>query len=115
MSEQAALIAELNDRLRRSLGTGTPLGTVVVTAGFMTLEMPERNAVVQAVIDFNRFTKENDPFGEHDFGAITLPGIDKVFWKIDLHEERPVKMFDEGTYAEPVYTRVLTIMLTEEY
>ena len=114
MSEKSALIAELNDQFRRSLGTSTILGTVVVTAGFMTLDMAQRNQVVQAVIDFNRFTKENDPYGEHDFGAIRLPGIEKIFWKINYYD--PSLQYGSENPADPAQThRVLTIMLASEY
>lgn len=114
MSDKSALIAELNDQLRRSLGTSTILGTVVVTAGFMTLDMAQRNQVVQAVIDFNTFTKDNDPYGEHDFGVIALPGIEKVFWKVDYYD--PSLQYASEDTADPAQThRVLTIMLASEY
>jgi hypothetical protein len=52
----------------------------------------------------------NDPHGEHDFGSFEVDGR-KIFWKIDLYEEPEVK----GADGQPVTTRVLTIMLAEEW
>ena len=52
----------------------------------------------------------NDPHEEHDFGSFEADGH-TVFFKIDLYEEPDVK----SANGEPVVTRVLTIMLAEEY
>jgi hypothetical protein len=60
--------------------------------------------------NFADFNENNDPYGEHDFGSFELAG-ETFFWKIDLYEEPDVK----GANGEPVVTRVLTIMLAEEY
>ena len=59
---------------------------------------------------FTDFTPDNDPYGEHDFGSFELAGR-KFLWKIDLYEAPFVKAAD----GAPVVTRVLTIMLAEEY
>ena len=40
----------------------------------------------RAVASFAAFTEDNDPYGEHDFGAFHLSG-DKLFWKIDTYEK----------------------------
>ena len=66
--------------------------------------------VLALVRDFDVFTTENDPYGEHDFGSVIVDGTN-LFWKIDLYEEPDVK----DANGEPVVTRVLTIMLAEEY
>ena len=68
---------------------------------------------VQAVRQFDAFTQGDDPYGEHDFGSFDLAG-ERLFWKIDLHEELPVKRLNDNS-SEPVFTRVLTIMLASEY
>ena len=34
---------------------------------------------------FDDFSERNDPFGEHDFGAIEYEG-NTVFWKIDYYD-----------------------------
>ena len=53
---------------------------------------------------------ENDPYEEHDFGALEVDGH-TIFFKIDLYEEPDVK----DSNGEPVVNRVLTIMLADEY
>ena len=50
------------------------------------------------------------PHEEHDFGSFEAEG-ETIFFKIDLYEEPDVK----NPNGEPVVTRVLTIMLAEEY
>jgi hypothetical protein len=58
------------------------------------------------------FTADNDPHGEHDFGRFTLVGR-KFFWNIDYYDER-CELGSETSDLEKT-TRVLTIMLAEEY
>lgn len=68
---------------------------------------------VGAVQAFDAFTPENDPYGEHDFGAITVAGK-RVFWTIDYYD-RSLE-FGSPDPADPAITRrVLTVMLAEEY
>lgn len=57
-----------------------------------------------AVKAFDAFTRDNDPYGEHDFGVFEIAG-DTFYWKIDLYEEPNVK----GSDGEPIVNRVLTI------
>jgi hypothetical protein len=47
---------------------------------------------------------------KHDFGSFEADGH-TIMFKIDLYEEPNVK----GANEEPVATRLLTIMLAEEY
>ncbi len=62
---------------------------------------------------FDRFDEDNDPHGEHDFGSFTLCGK-RLLWKIDYYDA--VLEFGSENPADPaVTTRVLTIMLAEEY
>ncbi|HEY8623976.1 MAG TPA: DUF3768 domain-containing protein, partial [Casimicrobiaceae bacterium] len=44
------------------------------------------------------------------FGAFDHKG-DRIFWKIDLYEDPEVK----GADGQPATTRILTIMLAEEW
>jgi hypothetical protein len=114
MREKSALIAQQNDQFRRSLGTGPIPGTAVLTIGMMTLEQAQRNAIVQAVINFDDFTEANDPYGEHDFGVIRLPGMESVYWKIDYYD--PSLEYGSEDPSDLTQThRVLTIMLASEY
>jgi hypothetical protein len=106
----ASSIARLNDALRTTFLTGK----VVFTPGIRALADHSRSAVVEAVQRFDEFTEDNDPYSEHDFGAIDLPTVGKVFWKIDYYD--PTMRFLSEDPADQTKTRrVLTIMLAEEY
>ena len=59
------------------------------------------------------FTPDNDPYGEHDFGCVTVDGR-KVFWKIDYYD-RECRYGSECPADPAQTTRVLTIMLASEY
>ena len=102
-------IRELNDLFRQTF-TG---GQVMLTRGVQALGEETVADVLTAVRSFSDFTADNDPYGEHDFGNFEHRG-QKVFWKIDYYDKNM-------EYASPdpvdptVTTRVLTIMLAEEY
>ena len=104
---KAARICELNDAFRKSFSGGK----VVMTASVAELpDMVRANALLE-VSRFDRFTGDNDPHGEHDFGSFDLVGR-KFFWKIDtLYEESGVK----GADGQPQPTRVLTLMLADDW
>ena len=69
--------------------------------------------LVQAIAGFSEFDSDNDPFGERDFGAMTLWGR-RLFWKIDyLHPER--EEHSPAKWSPELTRRVLTIMLASEY
>ncbi len=69
--------------------------------------------VVRRVATFSEFNADNDPHGENDFGNFELAGR-KFFFKMDYFD---VNMeFGSEDPADPAKTtRVLTIMLAEEY
>ena len=75
---KASRIAALNDALRKTFTSGT----VVVTAGIQAFEELEQRQILEKVQSFEAFTQDNDPYGEHDFGAFDHNGT-KIFWKID--------------------------------
>ncbi len=102
-------IRELNDAFRTTLRGGR----AVMTSGVAALpDCVKANAVVQ-VAEFKDFTPENDPHGEHDFGSFMLVGR-KFFWKIDYYDERGEQGSEDP--SDPAKTtRVLTIMLADEY
>jgi hypothetical protein len=103
----AEKIQALNDAFRTTM-TG---GRVMMTAGVDALSSDVKAMVTRRVASFSDFTPDNDPHREHDFGNFTLAGR-KFFWKIDaLYEESGVK----GADGQPAMTRVLTIMLADEW
>ena len=103
-------IAELNDLCRKSMGATCHL---VQTHGINTMPLKDQSEIRQAVEMFNDFTEENDPHGEHDFGAFDHNG-EKIFWKIDYYDIN-FKYGSEDPSDPRQTSRVLTIMLASEY
>ena len=104
-----AVVRDLNDRFRQfGQGNGMPVCTVGVRerGDDFTLK------AVEAVQAFSDFSEENDPWGEHDFGAVEIDG-EKLFWKIDYYD-RSLTMHSPNPANDGVTRRVLTIMLAAE-
>lgn len=94
-----ARIRELNDAFRcdpNPIGAQLRLGTLVVTSGVAARGTTFVDRAVRAVREYADFTEENDPHGEHDFGAFTLDDAE-LFWKIDLYERELVNQTLTGT------------------
>ncbi|MCG9056729.1 DUF3768 domain-containing protein [Laribacter hongkongensis] len=109
VSPRALCIRQLNDALRTSLGGGRWM----LTTGFRALPPRLQVELLQAVRTFDAFDAGNDPWGEHDFGAVEAGGV-RVFWKIDCHD--PELRSLSADLADPArIVRVLTVMLAEEY
>jgi hypothetical protein len=107
--DRTARIRDLNDILRTTWLTGR----VLMTAGIRSLPPELQSRIAEEVQTFTSFTPDNDPHGEHDFGAFTVEGR-KAFWKIDYYA--PDMMHGSVDPADPLQTRrVLTIMLAEEH
>jgi hypothetical protein len=105
----ASRIRDLNDDLRRSL-TG---GVLVMTKGIIALGAKRQMAILSAIASFDDFSPENDPYGEHDFGALTVDGT-RVLFKVD-YLDRGLTGHSPDPADPSVTARVLTIMLAEEY
>ena len=103
-------IRELNDRFRRD-GLGN--GSVMLTIGIQERGGEFAVAAVKAVREFDNFSNDSDPWGEHDFGAVEIEG-EKVFWKLDYYTS-DLTAGSENPANEGVTHRVLTIMLASEY
>lgn len=102
-------IRALNDRFRKTFSGGR----VVITDGIVALGPLAAINILQDVRGFSTFTDDNDPHGEHDFGAVEHNG-NPVFWKIDYYDTA----YEAGSPdpANPAVTgRLLTVMLAEEY
>ncbi|TGY88222.1 DUF3768 domain-containing protein [Marinicauda algicola] len=84
-----------------------------MTGGVEALGLAFINQAIVKMRQFDRFTEDNDPHGEHDFGSFELEG-ERLFWKIDYYDTTLEKASPDP--ANPsLTTRVLTLMLASEY
>ena len=104
VDETSAKIATANDKFRKS-------NPAYFTMTYGIMAKMDVGVVVRAVQRFTAFNKDNDPYGEHDFGKLTL-GDETVFWKIDYYDS---ELMGWCNPLSQECTRVLTIMLAEEY
>jgi hypothetical protein len=102
-------IALLNDAFRTTFAGGK----VMMTSGVAELPPMVKAEALQQVSEFNNFTPDNDPYGEHDFGSFALCHR-KFFWKIDYYDQR-CEYGSEDPADPGKTTRVLTLMLADEY
>lgn len=110
MTDATLTIRRLNDSFRCSLSGG---GKRLITAGVAALPAWDQAAILSKVMEHDEFTDDNDPHGEHDFGAFDHAGK-RIFRKIDYYD--PSMEFGSEDPADPVKTtRVLTIMFADEY
>ena len=105
----SAKIRALNDQLRTTM-TG---GKVMLSAGIAAMDLLAQARVLAAVRTFDGFNAENDPWHEHDMGALDVDG-NRIFFKHDYYD--PTLSYLSDDPADPTKTaRVLTIMLAHEY
>jgi hypothetical protein len=105
----SATIAALNDDFRKTLIGGR----VMMTSGINALPGIAQTGILLNVRLFDKFSTDNDPNREHDFGSIDTD-YGKVFWKIDYYNLTLDAGSEDPTDPKQT-TRVLTIMLAEEY
>jgi hypothetical protein len=79
-NNQSQVIAQLNDAFRKTFVGGL----VMITHSVQALPQEIQDAVLAAVQSFNDFNEDNDPYCEHDFGAVQHNGC-RFFWKIDYY------------------------------
>lgn len=109
--DRTSQIRELNDRHRKAI---PPInGRLLLTQGVNSLPLHDLVKVLELVTDFDEFSPDNDPHGEHDFGAFDHAGV-RYFWKIDYYD---LAMEAHSTNpADLALThRVLTVMRADEY
>ncbi len=102
-------IQALNDLLRI---TGRS-GIVLMTDGIAGLGGPLVAKIFKSISEFNRFTEDNDPWGEHDCAVLEVEGV-RVIWKIDYYDRQ--RRFHSPDPSDPKVTvRVMTVMRADEY
>ncbi len=102
-------IRELNDQLRQDLATGI----AVFTPGVAALGPEAVHRIVKTIAVFDNFCHANDQHEEHDFGSFDADGH-TVFFKIDYYDQT-LAMHSPDPSDPGVTTRVITIMLAEDY
>ncbi len=107
--EKVAKIAALNDRFRQTFWGGQ----VMMTQGVQELSEELQAKLFRAVSEFDDFSEDNDPHGEHDFGRIVID-LCTFFWKIDYYDHS-LRFGADDPSDNRNTTRVLTIMLASEY
>ena len=107
--DEAAEIRRLNDQLR-CCGTG---GRITITRGIASVGADMLVRIMWAVVTFDAFTPDNDPYGEHDCAILEIDGV-RVLWKIDYYD-LTLSMHSPNPAHPDLTIRLLTVMLAEEY
>jgi len=101
-------IRALNDVMRLT-GHG---GVVVESLNVSDLPDVTKAKVHRAIQEFDDFTEENDPWGEHDCAVVRVGAEDYLF-KVDYYDKN--LEYHSPDKADPlVTTRVLTICTPDE-
>ena len=87
-------------------------GKCVLTRSVAALDADTQMIILARVRTFDTFTPDNDPHGEHDFGAVSVAGVGKVFFKIDYYDDATLQWGAEDRIKA---YRILTIMLASDY
>lgn len=114
MSDKTRTIRELNDMFRQE-DSSVP-GQILITRGLIDLLEEQQTPLAylkHIVSEYDTFTDDNDPHGEHDFGAFEFLE-NRCFWKIDYYDPTLKWSADDPTDIQKT-VRVLTIMLASEY
>ena len=107
--DKRARIRTLNDLLR----TTHRGGKIILTSGIVALGHAGMSEVLAEVAKFDTWNVANDPYDEHDFGAVEAAG-ERLFWKIDyLTPDMAAGAEDPSDPRRCL--RVLTLMLASEY
>jgi hypothetical protein len=107
--EKTHRVRVLNDNFRSTfIG-----GQIVMTQGVNEFPLDVKASVLLTVRSFTDFTRDNDPYSEHDFGSFEIAG-ETFFWKIDYYDIE-CRYGSEDPADPEKTTRVLTIMLASEY
>ena len=111
MTVDKARIRALNDAFRKNPTGGG--GRLMITDGVDALGDDFVATALLTLAGFNTFTPDNDPHEEHDFGIFSVEGV-KLYFKIDYYDAL-CRYGSEDPADTDKTTRVLTILLPEEY
>jgi hypothetical protein len=103
-------IRELNDAFRMNPAMR---GKLMLTHGVANMENGFADKAIKAVQEFTAFDQGNDPYSEHDFISVEVDG-ETVFAKIEYYD-RTLQYGSPNPEDPAVTTRVMTVMLADEY
>lgn len=112
------IIANQNDAFRTSITMSlkpqdVPPGKLTMTTGIAAQSDEFRTALIDALVAFDAFDQDSDPYGLHEMGVLEIEG-EKVWFKFDLYDENYEYGAEDPT--DPKRTRrVLTLLLPSEY
>ena len=107
------LIASDNDKLRQSIFNSLGKNKLVLSHDVSQLNLIDGIEVLKLVKEFKTFTKDDDPYGEHDFGSFNFKDI-SYFWKIDYYDN-DLKFHSEDKLNAEKTIKVLTVLRASEY
>ena len=90
-SSHADQVRKLNNALWRNLQTGI----ITATPDIRAMGSVAIAHILRQIVEFDDFTSDNDPYGEHDMGVMRKGGA-KLFWQIDYYDHAL-----EGGVARP--------------
>lgn len=102
----AKQIAAENDALRKAIIT--PTGRVMFSS--MVAYSDDFPAILEAFKSFDNFTKDNDPYKEHDCAVFEVNG-DQYLFKVDYWDQDLKYGVDQ--YMDEAY-RIITLMHVSE-
>ena len=117
IEEQARLaemiaIAEQNDLFRQKPTLNEASGRWVYTVAINAKGPAFLEDCVKAVGEYSDFTEDNDPYGTHEMGFMTVQGK-KVWWKCDKGDDHEWESPNPSVLVET--RRVLTILFPDDY
>lgn len=103
------IIRKLNDNFRTCLKGGK----VMLTIGIRSKAENEVTEILEKVVNFNDFSKNNDPYLEHDMGRFDHNG-EKIIWKIDYYDKN-MQYHSPDPSDSTKTVRVMIVMTANEY
>jgi hypothetical protein len=85
----------------------------MMTSGIEALGAAPIARIMAEIANFDAFTADNDPYGEHDCAILTVDGT-RVLFKIDYYD--PDLLYHSADSSDPSVTRrIMTVMRADEY
>ena len=102
-----------NNFWRQSIFNSLGKNKLVLSNDVSQLNLIDGIEVLKLVKEFKTFTKDDDPYGEHDFGSFDFKDI-SYFWKIDYYDN-DLKFHSEDKLNAEKTIKVLTVLRASEY